>query len=172
MSDSHDTGPGTGELGEKPPRFIAGIEGPLCALLMAVLVVITFANVVTRYFTSKSIAFTEEYSVFLMVVIALAGSASAFANDRHVRVTYFVDRLRKANRIAVEYGVLSVSILFFAAVTGYGWRYAYDEYRFEVLSPGLGNPQWMYSAALPLLSALIVLRLCGRLIRIVTRERS
>lgn len=171
MSENPDLEPRSGGFGERPPRLVGALEGPLCALIMGVLVVITFANVVTRYFTSKSIAFTEEYSVFLMVVIALLGSASAFAGDKQLRVTFFVDRLRLASRLKVEYAVLVASIAFFILVTWYGYRYAYDEYRFEVSSPGLGHPQWIYTAALPIFSAVITMRLIGRLVRIWTRER-
>ena len=36
---------------------------------------------------------------------------------------------------------------------------AFDDFEFEVTSPGLGLPQWWYTVWLPLLSALIVLRL-------------
>lgn len=169
MSAEDDEYRAPGGLGEAPPRFM--IEGPILALLMAVLVGITFANVVLRYLTNRSIAFTEEYSVVIMVVVALVGSASAFARDRHIRVAFFVDRLAPSKRVAAEYALLALAIVFFAAVFWYGGRYAWDEYRFEVLSPGLGNPQWMYSLAMPVFSALILLRLLGRLVRIARRGR-
>jgi TRAP-type transport system small permease protein len=45
-------------------------------------------------------------------------------------------------------------------------RYVWDEYRFEVLSPGLGIPQWRYTVALPVLSGLICLRILGRFVRV------
>ena len=77
-------------LGEAPPRVPITVEGALGALCMAVLALITFANVVTRYLTDVSIAFTEEYSVAIMVVMTFLGSAAAVAADRHIRVTYFL----------------------------------------------------------------------------------
>jgi TRAP-type C4-dicarboxylate transport system permease small subunit len=54
----------------------------------------------------------------------------------------------------------------FAAIAWYGARLTWDEYRFEVLSPGLGVPQWLYTVTLPALSALICLRIAGRLVRV------
>jgi TRAP-type C4-dicarboxylate transport system permease small subunit len=42
---------------------------------------------------------------------------------------------------------------------------AWDDYRFEVTTPALGIPQWIYTVWLPLLSALIVLRVLGALRR-------
>jgi TRAP-type C4-dicarboxylate transport system permease small subunit len=54
----------------------------------------------------------------------------------------------------------------FGILVWYGYRLAYDEYRFEVLSNGLGNPNWWYTGWLPLLSAVVVLRAVGRFIRL------
>jgi TRAP-type C4-dicarboxylate transport system permease small subunit len=47
----------------------------------------------------------------------------------------------------------------FAVLAWYGARMAWDDYRYEVTSPALGLPQWVYSVWLPLLSLAIVLRL-------------
>lgn len=153
-------------LGEKPPRVPAAIEGTLAAALMATLAAITFGNVLVRYFTDRSFAFTEEYSVALMVVLTLVGAASAFATDRHIRMTFFVERYGRRAQKRLEFLVLGLSLLLFALVTWYGARLAWDEYRFEVLSPGLGVPQWYYTVTLPVLAAVICLRIIGRILRV------
>ena len=36
---------------------------------------------------------------------------------------------------------------------------AWDDYRFDVTSPALGIPQWLYTVWLPLVSLIIVVRL-------------
>lgn len=152
---------------EDRPRVPVSIEQAIGALVMATIACITFANVVVRYLTNISFAFTEEYSVALMVVMALIGSAAACATDRHIRMTYFVDQLGARARRRVEIACVALSILMFATLAWLGTRHTWDEYRFEVLSPGLGVPQWLYTAWLPLLASLCVLRLAGRLLRIV-----
>jgi TRAP-type C4-dicarboxylate transport system permease small subunit len=157
-------------LGERPPRLPVAVEGAVAALLMAALAAITFANVVVRYFTDRSFAFTEEYSVALMVVLTLVGASAAFAADRHIRMTFFVEKLRPAAQWRIELLVLGLSLLLFALIAWYGARLAWDEYRFEVLSPGLGVPQWQYTAALPVLALAICLRIVGRIVR-VARQR-
>ena len=48
------------------------IEDWLTVIVMDLLSLITFANVLVRYFTDQSFAWTEEFSVFLMIVLALA----------------------------------------------------------------------------------------------------
>lgn len=154
------------KLGEGKPRIPDSIEGFIAAMVMALLCIITFANVVVRYFTNFSFAFTEEYSVALMVVMALFGTAAAFATDRHIRLTFLVERMPLMTQRRIEYLVLLLSFGMFALICWYGAWYAWDEYRFEALSPGLGIPQWYYSVTLPLISFLILLRIVGRFIRV------
>lgn len=152
---------------ENTPRVPIVLEQAIGAIVMATIACITFANVVVRYLTDISFAFTEEYSVALMVVMALIGSASACATDRHIRMTFFVDRLGGGTRRGIEIACVVLSIVMFATLAWLGTRHTWDEYRFEVLSPGLGVPQWLYTVWLPLLAALCVLRLAGRLLRVV-----
>ena len=142
--------------GNKRP---ARIERALAAGCMALLCIITFANVVVRYLSNVSFAFTEEFSVFLMLVLTLLGSAVAFAEGRHIRITLLVDLLpKRGKRLCTALEWLSNTALF-GLLAWFGWRMALDDFEFEVTSPGLGLPQWGYTIWLPLLSALIVLRL-------------
>lgn len=131
---------------------------------MAALCLLTMANVIVRYFTDISFAFTEEISVVLLVVMTLVGAAHAFRSNHHIAIAYFVERkpgLRRASRRLAA----ACSLLMFGLLAWYGARMTWDDYRFEVTSPSLGVPQWWYSAWLPLLSLLIVLRLIGVLRR-------
>jgi TRAP-type C4-dicarboxylate transport system permease small subunit len=166
MSDHADIPTPGLKLGEGKPRIPDSIEGFIAAMVMAVLCIITFANVVVRYFTNISFAFTEEYSVALMVVMALFGTAAAFAGDRHIRLTFLIERMKLPTQRRIEYFVLLLCFGMFALICWYGAWYAWDEYRFDALSPGLGVPQWRYSAMLPLVSLVILLRIAGRLVRV------
>lgn len=154
-------------LGEPPPRVPVSVEGAVGAALMGGLALLTFANVVVRYFTDVSFAVTEEWSVALMVVLAFVGGSAAFAADRHIRMTFLTERLPVRVARRVELFVLAACLLAFGLLAWLGGRYAWDEYRFEVLSPGLGVPQWQYTIWMPVLSAAICLRLLGRMARVL-----
>lgn len=159
------------KLGEKPPRVSEGIERFFAALVMGTLCVITFANVVVRYLTNFSFAFTEEYSVALMVILTLIGTAAAFAGDRHIRLTFLTEKLPLPARRRLEYFILAVSLGIFLAIAVLGFRLARDHYRFEEMTPGLGNPLWIYTIWLPLLSSAVCLRIIGRFIRVARSGR-
>lgn len=167
MSDPHADLPTPGlKLGEAPPRVPDSIERFFAAIVMAALCIITFANVVVRYLTDRSFAFTEEYSVVLMVVMALFGTASAFAGDRHIRLTFLIERLKKPVQRRIEYAVAALCLIMFGLLVVLGARLTWDEYRFEVTTSGLGHPQWLFTLLLPVLSFVIVLRVAGRLVRV------
>lgn len=159
------------KLGEKPPRVPETVERMVGAGVMALLCLITFANVVVRYFTNISFAFTEELSVALMVIVALVGASAAFAMDRHIRLTFLVERLPVARQRQLELLILATCLFLFGLLTWLSALYVWDEYRFEVMSPGLGIPQWRYTVALPVLSAVICLRILGRLVRVFRTVR-
>ena len=142
----------------KPP-FEVKFEEALAAGAMALLCLITMANVVVRYLTNISFAFTEEISVWLMVVMTLVGAAGAFVKGHHISINFFVDRLKPAARRTVRLLGLLASTVMFATLAVFGTRMAYEDFRYEVTSPALGVPQWLYTVWLPVLSLLIVVRL-------------
>jgi TRAP-type C4-dicarboxylate transport system permease small subunit len=140
-------------------------ERAVMAGTMGLLCLITMANVLVRYFTDVSFAFTQEISIALMVVMTLTGAAHAFVDNKHIAITFFIDLLGpRGHRVARALALLA-ALTMFALLLVLGARMAWDDYRFEVTSPALGIPQWIYTVWLPLLSALIVLRLLGALRR-------
>ena len=148
---------------EAEPRSLR-LEDWLTVIVMASLALITFANVLVRYFTNSSFAWTEEISVFLMIVLALVGGSAAVARNQHIRIEFFADSGSVARRRALaRFGTLMVALLF-AIIAVLSVRVVWDDFRFEETSPGIGVPQWWYSIWLPLLSALIASRAIGVLI--------
>jgi TRAP-type C4-dicarboxylate transport system permease small subunit len=157
----------TDPVPDPPTRVPLALEKVLVAAAMAAMALITFANVATRYLTDVSLAFTEEYSVALMVVVALLGTSLATAAGRHVRIGTLVDGLAPAGRRAAEVAALALTVLCFSILAVWGGMLAWDEHEYDVMSSGLGHPQWRYTAVLPALSAAVVLRASGRVARLL-----
>jgi TRAP-type C4-dicarboxylate transport system permease small subunit len=149
------------------PHISIRIEEAVAAFAMALICLITFANVVVRYLTNASFAFTEEISVFLLVVLTLVGAAAAFARNRNIRVDFFAAMTPATVQRWLEIGGLLLTVLLFAMVAWYGGRFVVDDWKFDTTSPGLGVPQWIYSAWLPVLALLIAARALGRVIRLL-----
>jgi TRAP-type C4-dicarboxylate transport system permease small subunit len=168
-------------MSSTPPPGTAAKAGPdgeprslrfedwLTVLIMAALALITFANVLVRYFTNSSFAWTEEISVFLMIALALVAGSAAVARDQHIRIEYFAEggsALRSKHLSML--GAATVALLF-GVIAVLSVRVVWDDYRFGETSPGIGVPQWWYSVWLPVFSALIMARAIGLFVR---RSRS
>jgi TRAP-type transport system small permease protein len=160
--------PYLGEVARPKLSVSLKIEEVILAAGMAGIAMITAANVVTRYLTNISLAFTEEYSMALMVVVTLVGTSYAVACGNHIRIGYFIDNLSAPGRRRAELFALFATGLCFVIILVYGAEMSWDDYRFEALSPGLGYPQWLFTAWLPLLSVLILMRVAERMWRLWT----
>ena len=146
------------------PRSVS-VERWVLAVVMAALCLITMGNVVVRYLTNVSFAFTEEFSVFLMVLVALVGGSSVMAKNGHLRISFLVEKLSPERRRAIGLAANILTTLMFLLLTIFGTRMAWDEYRYEVTSPGLGIPTWLYTMWLPVLA----LAICGRALGLTIR---
>ena len=156
--------------GDELPRIPIKVEEFFAALAMALICLITFANVLVRYFTDESFAFTEEFSVFLMVVLTFIGASAAFAKNSHIRMSFLVEKLRPRIAHYVEIAVMVAAAVLFAIIVWYGIKLLLDDWNFDTTSPGIGIPQWIYTLWLPLLSAVITLRIVGRIVRLARRK--
>lgn len=137
-----------------PPPF----EERIAVAALALLVVLTLANVIVRYFTDESFAWTEELSVFLLVVLALAGAGAAAARDRHIRIEFFYESGSLGRRRALALLSAGLSALFFLLMALLFARYAWDEYRYGETTMGIGVPRWWYSVWLTPLCLIIAWR--------------
>lgn len=136
----------------------ARLERLLATLAILIIGLISLANVVVRYLTGGSFAFTEEFSVFLLVVLTFAGASVALRRHRHIRIGLLERALPAAPRRALILFQAACGLAVLGLITWYGARMTWQEIQWGSLSPGLGLPQWWYLAWLPLLSALMMLR--------------
>ena len=136
-------------------RIPLAFEEWLTVIVMALLALITFANVLVRYFTDQSFAWTEEISIFLMIVLALVAGSAAFVRNAHIHIEFFVQRLSNHKQLFLAQLSALLCCTFFGVLTILSARLVWDDYRYEEVSPGIGVPQWWYTVWLPALSMVI-----------------
>lgn len=139
-------------------RQDARLERVLATVALVIIGLISLANVVVRYFTNASFAFTEEISVFLLVILTFAGASVAMRSNRHIRIA-FLERLFPRLRTPLILLQWLASVLVLSLVLWYGGQFAFEEYQWESESPGLGLPNWWYVVWLPFLALLMLVRL-------------
>ncbi len=147
------------------------LEDCLSVAVMAVLALITFTNVVVRYMTDSSFAWTEEISVFLLIVLTMTASSSAFVRHLHIRIELVADGGPSSRTRKMALTANTVVLMFFILLTVLSARMAYDDYTWGDTSPAIGVPSWWYSIWMPLLSTAISLRVIGILRRLLRGVR-
>ena len=136
---------------DRPPPRVRP-ESWLAALALGLIGIISLANVVVRYATDASFAFTEEFSVFLLVLLTLAGASVAIRRQAHIRIALLEDVLPLPLwRLVVVLQTLAVLVVL-GLVVWFGGTFALEEYQWDSLSPGLGLPNWWYVIWLPILA--------------------
>lgn len=141
------------------------------SILLAIMVTIAFINVVVRYCSSFSFAWTEEITINFFVWITLLGTALAFRDGSNLAMSIiyqaFPARLRKFCYCA---GYL-FCLLFFGMLVYTGSLEVFDEFELESISESLGVPVWWYTIATPALSLLVIFRMSQRFYEILISKK-
>lgn len=128
-------------------------------LVLAVMTLVAFVNVVTRYFIRLSLAFTEEIVVSLFVWLTLLGTAVAFRQGAHLGFSFIVDRCPKpVQRMAIWLAAL-LGIVLFSFLIYFGIGQIRSERQLGTTSESLAIPQWWYTAGIPVFGVLIIARI-------------
>ena len=146
-------------MGKSSKWFITHIEEVLCALLFAIMGIIMFVNIISRYLLKYSLAFTEELVVSLFVWMTLLGAAIAFREGSHLGFSFITARLPiKIQKFLTWITALLGSILFLFLIY-FSYFQIKDEIILKITSSGIGVPQWWYSIGMPVWSVLVIIRI-------------
>lgn len=159
------------EVIDPPVKVPLKIEDWLSVVILGSLALITFANVLVRYLTDQSFAWTEEISVFLLIVLTMTAGATAFVRNQHIRIEIFADGGSPKRRRGLAITSSVIVLLFFVLLTVLSARMALDDYTWGDTSPAIGIPNWWYTIWMPILAAAISLRMLGMLRRLLRGEQ-
>jgi TRAP-type C4-dicarboxylate transport system permease small subunit len=137
----------------------AHLEEALCAALFAVMSLITFGNVITRYFLKYSFAFTEEIVVSFFVWLTLLGTAIAFREQSHLGFTFLIERLPRRARKGLLWFSAALGAVLFIFLIYFSILQLGDEIALKITSSGIGVPQWWYTIGMPVFSLLVIFRI-------------
>jgi TRAP-type C4-dicarboxylate transport system permease small subunit len=133
-------------------RWFVALNRFAVVLLMALMVALVFANVVTRYVFNYSIIWAEELSQYLMVWIAYIGAGLALREGRHVSVDIGQDLLPPAGRTALRFVVALLVLAFMATLTVLGVQFA--QFAWDLETPVMQAPLGLAYAAVPVGAAI------------------
>jgi C4-dicarboxylate transporter DctQ subunit len=145
------------------------IEETLVGLLGLIALVIGLLQVVGRYIDpAQAISYAEEVIVYLIIWAIMIVSSQLVRRDGHVRPDLVLRLLPPRWLRIMEIFNCLVAIVFCAALVWYGYEIVDTSLLInETSSTDLQFPMWIYYLALPVGSALMLVRYIMRLVRFV-----
>ncbi len=143
------------------------IEETLVGLLGLIALVIGLLQVIGRYFDpARAISYAEEVIVYLIIWAIMIVSSQLVRRDGHVRPDLVLRLLPPGALRIVEIFNCLVAVVFCSALIWYGWQIVDTSLLIdETSSTDLQFPMWIYYLALPVGSALMLVRYLMRLVR-------
>lgn len=127
----------------------------ICAVILGIMLVVVFAQVVTRYVLQTPFTWGDELARFLQIWLTFLGASLAFLVGGHASIQMLIDRLpEKANRITRVFIALLMGG-FFLILGMKGIHLARFTWSDE--SPALSIPYGIVYLALPVASGFIFL---------------
>lgn len=128
----------------------------LVAILLAVMALITFINILSRYIFHLSLAATEEITINLFVWMTIIGIGIAFERGGQLGMVTFYNMFpRKFQKVCVAL-YSSLAAVLFLILNFFMLQAIYDEITlFQARSASLDIPVWIYYTGLPLFSVFI-----------------
>jgi TRAP-type C4-dicarboxylate transport system permease small subunit len=91
----------------------------LMGILLALMVIFTFANVVLRYVFNSGLVWSEELASFSFVWLCYIGAIGALRDNRHLYIDSFLSRLHGATQ-KIVYALSQIIILVLMGLLAYG----------------------------------------------------
>ncbi|GAA1857550.1 TRAP transporter small permease [Brevibacterium marinum] len=139
-------------------KIVKWFEDWVVVASFMVIVVVTFVNVVSRYTFQASLAFSEEITINLLVVLTMMGAVVGIRLGAHLGFTYIVENAKpKMRRTLIIIGS-SLIIIFLAVLLVWGTEMMINQAIRGRATPSLGIPQWLFTLSIPLAGLLGIVR--------------
>lgn len=152
-------------------QWFERLEEGLLALFLALMTIVTFAQVIARYIFNYSFVWALELSIFLFGALIFLGISYGVRINAHIGVDALVRVL--PNKVARVVAVVACSLcLIYACIVLYGSLiYVERIYTVGILAQDIPIPQWVPRTVMPLGFGLLLIRFLVVMVDIVRGRR-
>ena len=141
----------------KVKNFLDNFEGYCCVVSLAVMSVVVFIQVVSRW-TGASLTWSEEVSRYLLVWTTFMGGAYGVKTYAHIGVEAFTILLPKKIKKALAIVVMACCIVLCAVIFHFGVELVQLNFSTMQLTPAMRIPIAYMYLAIPIGMACFILR--------------
>jgi len=136
-------------------KILDGIENVILVISMLAMLLITFANVVVRNFTTFSFAFTEELVPPLFILVTLVGAGAVARRGGHLGFSLLIDKLNPKVRLVAVLITAGICIVFSVLIARHGFDLVSTQLQRNMTTPAMRWPQWIFTSFVPIGGALM-----------------
>jgi len=148
-------------------RAIGFVNQSIAAIGISGGVALAFYNVVARYLFGSSLTWAAELTVYLFLWSTFFGAAYCFREDAHISISIVLEKTPPKVAKALMIVSHSVTLIFLAAVSWYGYEYLLLVIDLDERSIDLEIPMWIPYLVIPLAFASAALRVAQTLKEII-----
>lgn len=139
-------------------KLLTRAENVLVATTFAIMTIVAFVNVVSRYALHGSLSWTAEIVTALAVFLIMIGTSAAVRLDIHPGFTLVRDTARGWGRAVVVIAIGVLTLAFFVLLAWLGLDQVTTQMGQGRVTPSLALPQWTLSLAIPIGATLGAIR--------------
>ena len=139
-------------------KFLNTFEDSFCAIILLIMLILTFINVIARYIILASMPFVEELTCVGLMILSILGAATAAKRQAHLGLSVITDLLPQMAQRVIALICDLLSAAFCAAIVYFGYLMVQNQLNNNILSMGMSWPVWLYGIWLPIGGAVLFIR--------------
>lgn len=148
-------------------EFINMIIRKYCIIMMAIMTVILWIQVATRYLPIHSPSWTEELARYIMISFAFIGASNGIREWNMVGVDFIIIRLPKTLQFGLNL-LIRIIVLMFWCVVAYSGMKIFPKVGMKQFSPTMGFPIFYAQVSIIIGAILCILQTTGQIIKTFT----
>lgn len=156
------------DLFERCARYLGIACAAAATLSVLLLIIVTIFAVFRRYVLGTPVVWTDEIAGYLVVAIAILGSAETLRTNGHIQIDLFTTSLKGPLRKVLQMTSMSLVVALMAALLASAWHTVIFSREFGLYSSGyLQTPMWMPQSLLVIGALSVVLIAVGNVARLL-----
>lgn len=148
-------------------------SGYAASLVLIGIVVLTLAEVISRYVLRSPLILSDELGGYALVAVTFLGLAYCGQEHSHIRITFIVERLDSRSASWIRVVTLVLGLLFVTVAAWVSWQFLADSFARGMRSNSmLMTPLKWPQMAIPIGFSLFALVLAGQLASALRNLRS
>lgn len=144
---------------------LAVAERWIIVIALLIGVVLTTANVISRYVLKTAFSWSEEVVVALLVLAYMVGAALCSREEGGlINMTIFTGKMSRRTQLIVEICTNIVLVIFGIVIFISGWDRCAVKIASGQLTMSLMIPEWIYNAFIPLGAFLMIIHTIERIL--------